>query len=122
MLNGQGQAIEDRQAADFTLVACADTDPARAECVRSSSEPAFDSAYAPVSATPDAFARLPGQAPVPYAVALGYDQSGSITDSDPSDARVFASKGFLQSVGIGRQRGPCRRSPRVRTRRSRPRQ
>jgi hypothetical protein len=99
VVDGQGQAIEDRQAADFTLVACADTDPGRAECVRSSAEPAFDAAYVPLSAMPEAFAKLPGQAAVPYAAALGYDQSGSISSSDPSDARVFASKGFLQTVG-----------------------
>jgi hypothetical protein len=99
VVDGQGQAIEDRQAAHFTLVACVDTDPARAECVRSLSEPAFDAAYAPLSVTPESFTKLPGQAPVPYAAALGYDQSGSISSSDPSDARIFASKGFLQTVG-----------------------
>ena len=99
VVDGQGLAIEDRQATDFTLLACVDTDPARAECVRSSSETAFDAAYVPVRAMPDAFERLPGQVPVPYAAALGYDQSGSISGSDPSDARIFASKGFLQTVG-----------------------
>ena len=101
VIDGQGHAIEDRQPAHFSLLACSDADPARVECVRSTSQPTFDGSYAPLTSTPEAFARLPGQAAVPYAAALGYDQSGSISGSDPTDARVFASKGFLQTVDPG---------------------
>jgi hypothetical protein len=97
VVNGQGQAIEDRQASNFTLVPCENADPARAECVRSS-DPAFDAAYTPVNATPDVFTKVPAQAPVPFAAALSYDQSNSIGAADPTDARIFASKGFLQTV------------------------
>jgi len=99
VVDGQGLAIENLQAGAFSLDACVDADPARVECVRSPTDAAFDAAYQPVQSAPGAFARIPGQAGVPYAVALGYDQSGSIAGSDPTDARVFASKGFLQTVG-----------------------
>jgi len=100
VVDGQGRALENLQASAFSMAACVNADPAVAECVRSTTDPAFDAAYAPVGSAPDAFARVVGQSDAPYAVALGYDQSGSISSSDPTDARVFASKGFLQSIGV----------------------
>jgi hypothetical protein len=37
----------------------------------------------------------------PYSVMLLLDQSGSITGTDPTDARLFAAKVFLESLGSG---------------------
>ena len=91
-------AIETLTAADFTLDACADTDPNTVECLRGGAGQA-DIGYTVVSPTPDNFALNPGQAATPYAAALLIDQSESIEDNDPSDARLFATKLFMDNLG-----------------------
>lgn len=101
VVDGQGRAIGNLPASAFTLLACADSVPSVAECVRSPTDPAFDAAYAPVGTAPDALVELQEASTAPYAVALLYDQSGSMSASDPTDARVFSSKGFLQTVAPG---------------------
>lgn len=91
-------AIETLTAADFTLLPCADNDPNEVECLRgSSSQP--DIGYSVVSAGAENFQFVPGQAANSYAATLIIDQSGSIENTDPSDARLFATKVFLNNLG-----------------------
>jgi hypothetical protein len=70
------------------------------ECIRSSSV-SNDVGYTVTSVptAPATFALIPGNPAQPYAAALVLDQSDSIRDSDPTDARIFASKTFLEKVG-----------------------
>ncbi len=42
---------------------------------------------------------MPGNAAGAYSALMLLDQSGSITSTDPSDARLFAAKEFLSSLG-----------------------
>jgi hypothetical protein len=96
-------AIESLGPADFILQDCVvvTTAPNNApECIRSSSV-SNDVGYTVTSVptAPATFALIPGNPAKPYAAALVLDQSDSIRDSDPTDARIFASKTFLKKVG-----------------------
>jgi len=101
VIDETGIPINNLAASDFTMLACTPVAGTPSECVRSSTDATFDAAYTPTSATPApaSFSVVPPQAPVPYAAAMLLDQSGSIGDSDPTDARVFASKVFLERLG-----------------------
>jgi hypothetical protein len=101
VVDGQARAIENLQASSFSLAACANIDPSQTECVRDPSNASFDAAYTVVSTGPDAFARIAGSAPAPYAAGLSFDSSGSISGNDPTDARAFAGKTFLGALGAG---------------------
>jgi len=92
-------ALENLTAAAFTLLPCADATPGVVNCVRSPTDPAFDAAYSVTSPGTEAFLKVAGLPAVPYAAAIALDQSGSITSSDPTDARIFASKVFFEQVG-----------------------
>jgi hypothetical protein len=52
-----------------------------------------------VAGTSLSFAEQPGGVPQPYAAALLFDQSSSITASDPTDARLFSAREFLGGLG-----------------------
>lgn len=99
VVDADGNPIENLAAGSFTMLPCAPTDPARAECVSSPTDDTFDAPYQPLTSGPQGFAQLAAPAPVPYAAALLLDQSGSIPANDPTDARIFASKVFLDTVG-----------------------
>jgi Carboxypeptidase regulatory-like domain/von Willebrand factor type A domain len=98
--------VEGLAAAAFTLENCEHVveTPERPNCVRNSG-PNFDADYTVSPATPANFEVLPPEpgSPFPYAAALLLDSSGSIRDSDPTDARIFAGKVFLGGVGSGDQ-------------------
>jgi hypothetical protein len=94
-------ALENLAAASFTLLPCADATASVVDCVRSPTDPAFDSAYSVTSPGAEAFLKVAGMPSVPYAAAIALDQSGSIPTSDPTDARIFASKVFFGQVGAG---------------------
>ncbi|MES2958102.1 MAG: vWA domain-containing protein [Pseudomonadota bacterium] len=99
VVGGNSQPIEGLTLANFTLRSCTpDAANNRADCVRG---PGADSdvAYAPATSTPETLALIPGQAAMPYAAALLLDQSGSIQTSDPTGARLFSAKAFLQGMG-----------------------
>ena len=68
------------------------------ECLRGDGTQA-DIGYSVVETTPSNFALNPGQAAAPYAVSLLIDQSGSTANTDPSDARLFATKLFMNNLG-----------------------
>jgi hypothetical protein len=93
-------SIETLTAADFSLNACSDNNPDEVECLLGDAmQP--DVGYSVVTTTPQAFELRPGAAAETYAANLMIDQSGSIATSDPSDARLFATKVFLQNLGPG---------------------
>lgn len=90
-------AVDSLTAADVTLLPCTvDTTLSGPECIRSS--PINDVGY--TVTTQDAFVSVPAQPRKPYAAALVMDQSNSIKFSDETDARIFASKVFMEKVGV----------------------
>ena len=98
------EPVEGLTAGAFTLEDCTPVveSPENPDCVRDSTAN-FDAAYTVTSDTPANFAPVPAGTPVPYAAALLLDSSGSIRMSDPTDARIFASKVFLGSLSGGDQ-------------------
>jgi hypothetical protein len=100
VVDGNSQPIGGLTAADFVLRACT-PDPAndRVDCVRGAAT-SFDAAYVPVTGTPEVLALIPGATAEPYAAALMLDQSGSIYDSDPTGARLYSAKAFLDGLGM----------------------
>jgi len=83
------------------LNACVeDTNTARADCVIKQ-DIAFDSAYSSTTATAQLAVVVPGGAAQPYAAGLLLDQSRSISGSDPTGARLFSAKAFLDGLGGG---------------------
>ena len=88
-------------ASAFSLADCTPVQPEfpeRPDCVRFGS-PGDDAPYTVANATPAEFQEIadpPG--PVPYAAGLLFDSSASIADSDPTDARIFATKEYLNDV------------------------
>jgi hypothetical protein len=93
VVDGDAQPIENLSAANFTLRPCT-PDPAngRADCIQAATA---DAAYTPVTAAPESLQTIPGEPAAPYAAALLMDQSGSILQSDPAGARLFAAKAFI---------------------------
>ena len=57
-----------------------------------------DAAYTVANATPAAVSSVDPRGPVPYAAGLLFDSSESIGESDPTDARIFATKEFLNDL------------------------
>jgi len=98
-------AVETLTPGDFTLQRCVvDATNTAPECIRSASV-SEDVGYAvsippSESTVPPTFLLIDGNDPKPYAAAMVLDQSDSIKDSDPTDARIFASKTFLEKVGV----------------------
>jgi len=85
-------------ASAFRLLPCT---PAAAtddnDCLRGAST-TIDHAYTPVDAQPVALAIAPGVAN-PYAAALMIDQSSSISMTDPTAARLYSAKAFVDQLG-----------------------
>jgi hypothetical protein len=94
--------IDNLTAGDFSLPACAPTDPDPApnasECVRFPEDVQVDRPYTVDNTSAANFALVPGGASADYAAALLLDQSGSILDTDPTNARLFSAKAFVQTV------------------------
>ena len=105
VVDQNGVPINNLTGADFTLRACAPVAGEPSECVRRPSSATFDAPYSPSpsSGAPGSFQLVPPPAPAPYAASMLLDQSNSIVTNDPSDARVYASKVFLDSVDPGDQ-------------------
>jgi hypothetical protein len=98
VVGGDAQPIETLTGADFVLRPCT-PDPASGhfDCVRGSAA-GGDRAYAPTASAPEASTLIPGGPARPYASALLLDQSGSIFVSDPTGARLFSAKAFLDGL------------------------
>lgn len=98
VVDGDARPIETLTAADFVLRPCVpDPGTALADCVRGA-DVGHDAAYTPATPAPEAVARVPGSGVRPYASALLLDQSGSILQSDPTGARLFSAKAFLDRL------------------------
>jgi PKD repeat protein len=98
VIGEDSQPISTLTADDFQLRPC-DEPLNTNDCIRGLS-PALDGSYSVVGQ--DAWEILPGlDNPSPYAAALLFDQSRSVGSTDPSDARIFAAKSFLNSVQSG---------------------
>ena len=101
VVDSDSQPITNLTAADFVLNACVeDTNTARADCVIKQ-DITFDSAYSSTTATAQLAVVVPGGAAQPYAAGLLLDQSRSISGSDPTGARLFSAKAFLDGLGGG---------------------
>ncbi|MDO8376082.1 MAG: vWA domain-containing protein [Aquabacterium sp.] len=103
VVDGDANPITHLTAADFALQGCT-PNPATAQvdCVRGSASEA-DVGYTPAAPGPEAMTPVAGRAARPYAAALLLDQSGSIQQSDPTGARLFSSKAFLNGLGADDQ-------------------
>ncbi|CAN5154664.1 hypothetical protein BH11PSE10_BH11PSE10_08370 [soil metagenome] len=99
VVDGNSQALENLSSANFVLRTCTpDPVDSRVDCVRGSSADT-DMAYTPVQAGPEALALIPGRPAQAWAAGLLLDQSGSINQSDPTGARLFSTKAFLNGLG-----------------------
>jgi PKD repeat protein len=102
-------AVDGLTASAFTLNACVpDPNTTAADCVvGAAGEASFDSAYTVLGpgSSPGflpSFERVPGTIdPEPYAATLMFDQSRTIIQNDPTDARLFSAKEFLKNLGAG---------------------
>lgn len=103
VVDGDANPITQLTPADFVLQACT-PNPAtpQVDCLRGAGTD-VDMAYAPAAAMPEALTEVAGRPARPYAAALLLDQSGSIQRSDPTGARLFSSKAFLNGLGADDQ-------------------
>ncbi|MEO7385896.1 MAG: carboxypeptidase regulatory-like domain-containing protein, partial [Gammaproteobacteria bacterium] len=105
VVDQNSQALVSLTDGDFELSACSPTVPdpqtSASECVRYPENLQADSPYTVDNPSADAFALVPGGAPADYAAALMLDQSGSIGDTDPTNARLYSAKAFMQTVDAG---------------------
>lgn len=101
IVDGQSRPITGLDAANFILRACT-PDPGndRVDCVRGANAD-FDASYVQVSGTPESITLIAGTTAQPYAAALMLDQSGSIATSDPTGARLYSAKAFIDGLGAG---------------------
>jgi len=99
IVDGDSRPITGLSAANFILRACT-PDPVngRVDCVRAANAD-FDASYVQVSGTPESITLIPGATAQPYAAALMLDQSGSISTSDPTGARLYSAKAFIDGLG-----------------------
>jgi hypothetical protein len=101
VVNATSQAIETLTAADFDLPDCTPTTPDpntfQSECVRYP-DAQLDTPYTVDNATAAAFTTVPASPEQDYAAALTLDQSGSVNSTDPTGARLFSAKAFVQTV------------------------
>lgn len=99
IVDGDSRPITGLNAANFVLRACT-PDPlnGRVDCVRGANAD-FDAPYVQVSGTPESIELIPGATTQPYAAALMLDQSSSISTSDPTGARLYSAKAFIDGLG-----------------------
>jgi len=85
---------------NFSLAACTPVTVGSSlpECVRGT-QLANDHAYIVNTTPPGVLQQDPAGPPRPYAATMLLDQSGSIRGTDPTDARIFSTKVFLQGLG-----------------------
>ena len=109
IVDGNSEPILGLTAADFVLKACTpdssnDVESFKVDCVRGT-DPAlnFDAPYNSTTLHPLERVELPPAPAKPYAAALMLDQSASIATSDPTGARLYSAKEFLDGLGVGDQ-------------------
>jgi hypothetical protein len=107
IVNSNSDAIPNLAASNFVLLPCeplpapSSTEPDKVDCVRGT-DASFDAAYTPANnGVPVSVAWVPGaNQAVPYAAGLMLDQSASIAGSDPTGARLYSAKAFLDGLGL----------------------
>ena len=100
VIGEDSQAIATLNGGSFELQPCNEP-PNTNECIRGLGL-SLDGSYSVVGQDLSQFRTIPGtQPPPPYAAALLFDQSSSVGSTDPTDARIFAGKSFLNSVEAG---------------------
>lgn len=104
VVQGNSQPVETLGTADFVMRACtpeaASVRNGRADCLRGGGNADGDTAYSPSTPAPTRLQLVPGLPAQPYAAALLLDQSGSIATTDPTGARLYSSKSFLNGLGV----------------------
>ena len=104
VVQGNSQPVENLGPADFVLRDCTPAAAAvrngRADCLRGAGSADVDMAYTPATPTPSSLWLVPGLPARPYAAALLLDQSGSIAATDPTGARLYSAKSFLDGLGV----------------------
>jgi hypothetical protein len=101
VVGNDSQAIENLDAADFVLDACVpDTNTPRTDCIGAVALTG-DRPYQSTTPTAQSASLIPGQAAQNYAAGLMLDQSQSISGSDPTGARLFSAKAFLDALNGG---------------------
>jgi hypothetical protein len=105
VVNATSDAIENLTDADFTLPDCVlpspDPNTFQSACVRDPTNAQTDIAYTVDNDIPANWDTVPGLPEEDYAAALMLDQSGSVNSTDPTGARLFSAKAFVQSVDAG---------------------
>ncbi len=100
VVDANSSAVSGLLAPAFTFASCTpDAATAVADCVSDSSAPAFDAAYVVAAPAPTSFLQVNGGIAKPYAAALLFDQSLSIKANDPTDARLYSAREFLNRLG-----------------------
>jgi hypothetical protein len=99
VVDAQAQPILNLTEPAFLLQPCSpDPNNGRPDCL-SGNDSGVDVAYQPLAGgVPQDLQFLPGEAVKPQATALLVDQSGSITQSDPTAARLYSAKAFLTTL------------------------
>ena len=104
VVQGNSQPVATLSMADFVLHACtpaaATVRNGRADCLRGAGSADVDAGYSPGTPAPTSLLLVPGVTARPYAAALLLDQSGSIAATDPTGARLYSSKAFLDGLGV----------------------
>ncbi len=102
VVDENSSAVSGLMAAAFSLASCT-PDAATvdiADCVSDRSAPAFDAPYTVTGPGPaPSFQSVPGVTATSYAAALLFDQSLSIKTNDPTDARLYSAREFLNRLG-----------------------
>jgi PKD repeat protein len=100
VVNESSNAIAGLQASAFNLLPCTPSAAtADADCVVGLATPA-DAAYTVLGpGSAPSFQEIPGGMAQPYAATLMFDQSKSIIQNDPTDARLYSAKDFLEGLG-----------------------
>jgi len=103
IVNSDSEPVLNLGASNFVLLPCT-PDPSndRPDCVRGT-DASSDAAYNPANGgAPVSVEWVPGaNQAVPYAAGLMLDQSASIAGSDPTGARLYSAKAFLDKLGAG---------------------
>lgn len=100
IVDSNSQPIVGLAEADFKLLSCKpDVANERVDCVRSATASFDDWGYTPVSVTSEIATVVPEEPYQPYAAALMLDQSASISVTDPTGARLYSAKAFLEKLG-----------------------
>ncbi|HSN69921.1 MAG TPA: VWA domain-containing protein [Steroidobacteraceae bacterium] len=100
VVDENGVAFENLNEGNFALQPCTvDAATPDADCIRGDAL-ADDASYTVVNPTPVNLTKIPAQPAQPYAAMLLIDQSQSIQNTDPTNARLFATKVFMQNLGV----------------------